>query len=155
MSISLSHRAITRVEATPPKRSSSITTAFSSFTLKMSATFLPTRPGRSIPLSSSSSAVARVDLPSVLAALDKVKFRGWAVVELDRVPEKSRNPEGVRDHQQDISRTEDRRHGLAFCPPEVFSCASHYRNIWPAYSERIEIHGSKMRQIPLVKSNRA
>jgi inosose dehydratase len=34
----------------------------------------------------------RVDLPSVFTALDKVKFRGWAVVELDRVPDKSRTP---------------------------------------------------------------
>src|ERR1700733_3011656 len=34
----------------------------------------------------------RVDLPSVFAAMDKVKFRGWAVVELDRVPDKSRTP---------------------------------------------------------------
>ncbi|HTA71104.1 MAG TPA: sugar phosphate isomerase/epimerase [Bryobacteraceae bacterium] len=34
----------------------------------------------------------KVDLPAVFAALDKVKFRGWAVVELDRVPEKSRTP---------------------------------------------------------------
>ncbi len=34
----------------------------------------------------------RVDLPAVFAALDKVKFRGWAVVELDRVPDKSRTP---------------------------------------------------------------
>jgi inosose dehydratase len=34
----------------------------------------------------------RVDLPSVFAALDKVKFRGWAIVELDRVPDKSRTP---------------------------------------------------------------
>jgi inosose dehydratase len=33
-----------------------------------------------------------VDLPSVFAALDKVKFHGWAVVELDRVPDKSRTP---------------------------------------------------------------
>lgn len=32
----------------------------------------------------------RVDLPSVFAALDKARFRGWAVVELDRVPDKSR-----------------------------------------------------------------
>ena len=32
----------------------------------------------------------RVDLPSVFAAMEKVKFRGWAVVELDRVPDKSR-----------------------------------------------------------------
>jgi inosose dehydratase len=34
----------------------------------------------------------RVDLPSVFAALDKIKFHGWAVVELDRVPDKSRTP---------------------------------------------------------------
>jgi len=34
----------------------------------------------------------RVDLPSVFAALDKAEFRGWAVVELDRVPDKSRTP---------------------------------------------------------------
>jgi inosose dehydratase len=34
----------------------------------------------------------RVDLPAVFAALDKVKFRGWAIVELDRVPDKSRTP---------------------------------------------------------------
>lgn len=34
----------------------------------------------------------RVDLPSVFAALDRVKFQGWAVVELDRVPDKSRTP---------------------------------------------------------------
>jgi len=35
-----------------------------------------------------------VDLPSVFAALKKVKFNGWAVVELDRVPDKSRTPKG-------------------------------------------------------------
>lgn len=34
----------------------------------------------------------RVDFPSVFAALDKFKFHGWAVVELDRVPDKSRTP---------------------------------------------------------------
>jgi inosose dehydratase len=34
----------------------------------------------------------RVDLPAVFAALEKVKFHGWAVVELDRVPDKSRTP---------------------------------------------------------------
>lgn len=34
----------------------------------------------------------RVDLRSVFAALEKVKFRGWAIVELDRVPDKSRTP---------------------------------------------------------------
>jgi inosose dehydratase len=34
----------------------------------------------------------RVDLPAVFAALQKVGFRGWAVVELDAVPDKSRTP---------------------------------------------------------------
>jgi inosose dehydratase len=34
----------------------------------------------------------RVDLPAVFAALDKVKFHGWAIVELDRVPDQSRTP---------------------------------------------------------------
>lgn len=34
----------------------------------------------------------RVDLPAVFAALKEVKFRGWAVVELDSVPDKSRTP---------------------------------------------------------------
>jgi inosose dehydratase len=34
----------------------------------------------------------RVNLPSVFDALHKVNFRGWAVVELDSVPDKSRTP---------------------------------------------------------------
>jgi inosose dehydratase len=34
----------------------------------------------------------QVDLPAVFAALRKVNFRGWAVVELDAVPDKSRTP---------------------------------------------------------------
>jgi inosose dehydratase len=34
----------------------------------------------------------RVDLPAVFKALDEVKFRGWAVVELDSVPDKTRTP---------------------------------------------------------------
>src|SRR5947209_3018514 len=34
----------------------------------------------------------RVDLPAVFAALKEIKFRGWAVVELDSVPDKSRTP---------------------------------------------------------------
>jgi inosose dehydratase len=33
-----------------------------------------------------------VDLPGVFAALHKVKFRGWAVVELDAVPDQSHTP---------------------------------------------------------------
>ena len=31
-------------------------------------------------------------LPAVFQALDKVKYKGWAVVELDRVPVKDRTP---------------------------------------------------------------
>lgn len=34
----------------------------------------------------------RVDLRAVLAALEKVAFKGWAVVELDRVPDKDGSP---------------------------------------------------------------
>lgn len=34
----------------------------------------------------------RVDLPAVFAALKQIKFRGWAVVELDSVPDKTRTP---------------------------------------------------------------
>jgi inosose dehydratase len=33
-----------------------------------------------------------VDLHAVFAALDKVGFKGWAVVELDRVSDSSRTP---------------------------------------------------------------
>jgi inosose dehydratase len=34
----------------------------------------------------------RVDLPAVFAALKAVKFRGWAIIELDNVPDKSGTP---------------------------------------------------------------
>ena len=34
----------------------------------------------------------RVDLPSVFSALKEIKFRGWAIVELDSVPDKTRTP---------------------------------------------------------------
>ena len=34
----------------------------------------------------------KVDLPGVFAALKKVKFRGWAVIELDSVPDSSKTP---------------------------------------------------------------
>lgn len=34
----------------------------------------------------------RVDLPAVFRALKDVKFNGWAVIELDEVPDKSRTP---------------------------------------------------------------
>lgn len=34
----------------------------------------------------------RVDLPAVFAALKEIKFRGWAIVELDSVPDKTRTP---------------------------------------------------------------
>ena len=33
----------------------------------------------------------RVDLPDVFNALNEIKFRGWAIVELDRVPDKTRS----------------------------------------------------------------
>jgi inosose dehydratase len=34
----------------------------------------------------------KVDLPAVFTALKTIKFRGWAVVELDSVPDKARTP---------------------------------------------------------------
>jgi len=34
----------------------------------------------------------KVDLPAVFEALKDVKFRGWAIVELDSVPDKTRTP---------------------------------------------------------------
>ena len=34
----------------------------------------------------------RVDLPGVFAALKKIKFSGWAVIELDSVPDKAKTP---------------------------------------------------------------
>jgi inosose dehydratase len=34
----------------------------------------------------------RADLPAVFAALDRVNFRGWAVVELDKAPDKTKTP---------------------------------------------------------------
>lgn len=34
----------------------------------------------------------RVDLPGVFAAMREVNFRGWAIIELDAVPDKSRTP---------------------------------------------------------------
>ena len=34
----------------------------------------------------------RVDVPASFKALEDIKFRGWAVVELDEVPDKSRSP---------------------------------------------------------------
>jgi inosose dehydratase len=34
----------------------------------------------------------KVDLPAVFGALDKVRFKGWAVVELDKVPDPARTP---------------------------------------------------------------
>jgi inosose dehydratase len=34
----------------------------------------------------------KVDLPAVFAALKDVKFRGWAVIELDNVTDQSRSP---------------------------------------------------------------
>jgi inosose dehydratase len=34
----------------------------------------------------------RVDLPGVIAALDRVSFKGWLVIELDAVPDRARTP---------------------------------------------------------------
>jgi inosose dehydratase len=34
----------------------------------------------------------KVNIPSVFDALHRVDFRGWAIVELDAVPDKARTP---------------------------------------------------------------
>jgi len=34
----------------------------------------------------------KVDLPGVFSALKEIKYRGWAVVELDAVPDKTGSP---------------------------------------------------------------
>lgn len=50
-----------------------------------------------------------VDLEAVFAALNDVKFRGWAVVELDRVPDDARTPKAsaiiARDYLQKLGFT--------------------------------------------------
>jgi inosose dehydratase len=50
----------------------------------------------------------RVDLPAVMESLRQVRFRGWAIVELDHVPDESRTPKECAA----ISKTylEDRLH---------------------------------------------
>jgi inosose dehydratase len=49
-------------------------------------------PGAKYPFKFVELGRGKVDLPAVFAALEKVKYRGWAVVELDRVPDKSTTP---------------------------------------------------------------
>ncbi len=49
-------------------------------------------PGAKYPFKFVELGRGRVDLPATFAALQKVKYRGWAVVELDRVPEASKTP---------------------------------------------------------------
>lgn len=49
-------------------------------------------PGAKYPFKFVELGRGRVDLPAVFTALEQVKFRGWAVVELDRVPDKATTP---------------------------------------------------------------
>jgi inosose dehydratase len=49
-------------------------------------------PGAKYPFKFVELGRGKVNLPAVFAALDKINYRGWAVVELDRVPDKSRTP---------------------------------------------------------------
>ncbi len=49
-------------------------------------------PGAKYPFQFVELGRGRVNLPAVFAALSQVRFRGWAVVELDRVPDKSTTP---------------------------------------------------------------
>jgi inosose dehydratase len=43
----------------------------------------------------------KVDLPAVFTALEQVRFKGWAVVELDRVPDPSRTPKQCAEISRD------------------------------------------------------
>lgn len=52
----------------------------------------PDSPGAKYPFKFVELGRRRVDLPAVFTALNQIKFRGWAVVELDRVPEQSKTP---------------------------------------------------------------
>lgn len=49
-------------------------------------------PGAKYPFKFMELGRGRVDLPGVFTALERVKFRGWAVVELDRVPDPATTP---------------------------------------------------------------
>jgi inosose dehydratase len=49
-------------------------------------------PGAKYPFKFVELGRGKVDLPAVFAALEKVKYHGWAVVELDRVPDQSSTP---------------------------------------------------------------
>ena len=49
-------------------------------------------PGAKYPFKFVELGRGRVDLPAVMEALRKIRFHGWAIVELDRVPDKSRTP---------------------------------------------------------------
>lgn len=51
-----------------------------------------TEENQKYPLKSVELGQGRVDIPAFFDTLDRIKFRGWAVVELDRVPDKSRPP---------------------------------------------------------------
>ncbi len=52
----------------------------------------PDTPGAKYPFEFVELGRGTVDFNSVFAALDRISFRGWAVVELDREPEKNRTP---------------------------------------------------------------
>jgi inosose dehydratase len=54
---------------------------------KLPAASAPKKPYRFVELGR-----GQVDLPAIFRALRKVNYRGWAIVELDEVPDKSRTP---------------------------------------------------------------
>lgn len=49
-------------------------------------------PGAKYPFKFVELGRGRVNLPAVMDAIRKTKFKGWAIVELDKVPDKSRTP---------------------------------------------------------------
>ena len=47
-----------------------------------------------------------VDLKGVLTALNQINSRGWAIIELDSVPDKSRTPKECAAINRDYARQE-------------------------------------------------
>jgi inosose dehydratase len=49
-------------------------------------------PGAQYPFKFVELGQGKVDLPAVFNALDQVRYKGWAVIELDHVPDESKTP---------------------------------------------------------------
>lgn len=83
---------LTRVSRSPPKGVISYHKNLLFLHLKDVVDIPMETPGAKYPFKFVELGQGRVDLPAVFAALDQVRFKGWAVVELDRVSEKTKTP---------------------------------------------------------------